>query len=863
MHKTVEEKRLSSLRLSPQHVLDPRTTCKNESIFTTVTLGTLNGAAKRTGDLLEQLYQKGEAKRSPVPKYAFFKNTDRGTNGLLGLEKIYRIATRRRWNTTPPWSSLLQEGHLNKYVSQIEELNGLYSEELMATMYAMKEREEKRYLDRFSPSQYANAFICLFPPPNLSGELHAGHYFNFVQLHVLLLFSRHIWSRFSLALYGADHGGLSAHAAFSRMANPKWTKEKYISEINQWQEKLKEKILTCMQKMNIVVDRNRFYNTMDENMKKFVACIFQTLYRNDFIVKKLYPVYYCPRLGTIVSKLDVEFREALRPQWRVTLRLVDSGEESHVDTSSDSPHGDNTSPREKPKHRVVGELLNCKYPKNSHQTDEVKFFPQKFSHFFYLKSTHDVSPQVTSTNYINVEVSNLEDLKRLVAILHFSPKKEKNYGGKYALLPLLNKGVPVICANERNVRPLLGSRNMQGGSVHELSQGASTGDVFIPVFSKKEDYNHYANGRSYIDQPEPSHCAKGEKHTLRKETENWQAEQGLVPLVEHLLESGLAKEVTPRETQLKCAFYKNNECVLTLAEQWCLHYDKLSKIFFDGPHGGEKKNYRIIPSKYGDYFTGAFPPPSEWTLSRQVPYGHPVPLFKYAPPEGGAQKEAPLVGGGDPLLGHSCYVYGNDVDEAYHRLSKSELFQRSQVRRELLKREDDVLDNWGILKIIYPFVPHIAEMIFIRLFPKEHINRVGKSQALLHVCTPLSSNYDLMKNEMLPQLGEKSSLDKAFDTFMQIYSLLAKYKKGNYSHQGCTFHVYLKQNGEDEDGVPIEYFKNEEAFLEKSLGVNVRFLLGREPGLEGHSPAHPRTTWQRQILHDGPSFTIKVGEVPP
>ncbi|CAA9987956.1 valine--tRNA ligase, putative [Plasmodium knowlesi strain H] len=1111
IYPTGEDKQLS-LRLSPQHVRDSLMVCKNESIFTTVTV---SWGAEEAGDLLEELYRGSEVRRSSFPKYAFFKNAD----DFLGLEKIYTISTRRRWKTTSPWSSLMREDQLNKCIRQIDDMKGVYSEDLLAGLYALKHREEKRYLDQYTPSHYANSFIFLFPPPNLSGELHAGHYFNFVQLHVLLLFSRHIWSKFSLALYGADHGGLSAHAAFSRVANPKWTREKYMTEMKQWQEKLKEKILMCMQKMNIVVDRSRFYSTMDENMKNIVMDTFRVLYRNDFIVKKLYPVYYCPRLGTIVSKLDVEFREALRPKWRVTLRLVDGGEELHAHTSSDSPNGD-TYPTEKSEDRVEGELPSCKYTNNSEQKNEVKFFPQSFHHFFNVKSIHEMEPGRTPSEYIHIEVANLEELKGIVAILYFSSKKEKRYRGKYALLPLLNRGIPLICGNERNVLPVLRRRKVEEITLHGVGHGENAEDVFIPVFSKERDFNHYANGTGYTQQSEELRCARRGDHTVHKEAQSCRGEQGLLPLVEHLMKNGLAEVVTPLDTKLKCAFYKNNECVLTLAEQWCLHYEKLCKTFFDGPHGGEKRSYRIIPSKYGDYFTGAFIPPTEWTLSRQVPYGHPVPLFKYEPPEWRVKK-------GDHLENTYCYVYGKDVDEAYHSLSKSQLLEDSQIRREFLKREDDVLDNWfssslyplhcikelgvdlpeflrlrgnlvdflltgkdilqpwvvrsfvvlnymlkhwgedgkpvkkhpvedadmktdytppplaatvkfhgilkdqtgrkisksemnasyydnlvreanvdevrlsfcfiqrdtedvhlseninrksrkflaklwnvakyieqkcplrsyeqmnrwsastasntnlailthlertpharishvgtfrrylqmvnsvlcemkdynvgkainvifnflvnifskfyltlhsggyfkdgedklisnflpvyifrGILKIVFPFVPHISEVLYIRFFHREQMDSVGERQKPFHVSTPLSSNYNLMKNEMLAQIGEMPTpLDESFDVFTQLYTLLAKYRREKYLLQGHTFHVYLKQNYQDE--VPIEYFKNEEASLEKFLGVNVRFTRDRKFPLEGNSSAYRNSTWE--IIHDDSSFTITVG----
>ncbi|KJP89684.1 hypothetical protein AK88_00644 [Plasmodium fragile] len=1138
IYPATEEKQLS-IRLSPQRVVDSQAIYKNEFVCTRVTL---NGGAEKTRDLVQQIYKKGETRRRiSFPKYSFFKNKD----GLLGLENIYMLCTRRRWNTTPPWSSLLEEYHLHKYVNHVEDLKGLYNEGVTASLYAMKQREEKRYLDRFTPADYANSFIFLFPPPNLSGALHAGHYFNFVQLHVLLLFSRHIWSKYSVALYGADHGGLSAHSAFSKVANPKWTREKYMREINQWQEKLKEQILLCMQKMNIVVDRTRFYSTMDSNMKRMVNDTFHALYKNNFILKKLYPVYFCPQLGTIVSKLDVEFREALRPKWRVTLRLVDGGEAlpaggtSHHCTGC--THGD-TPPREKAKERIGGEVPICKCRNDSKDTNEVKIFPKPSHHFLHIKNAHEMMPpEVSPPKFIQLEVANLEELKRVVAILYFSPKKEKHYKGKYALLPLLNKGVPFICANERNVLPLLRREKMQEGTAHGVDQGECAGDIFIPVFSNKEDYNHYSNETSYTDRSEALHGVKGGEDTVHNETQTCKEQQGDLPLVQYLMKNGLAKVVTPQETQLKCAFYKNNECVLTLADQWCLQYDKLSKIFFYGPHGEEekkktkkkKKKYQIIPSKYEDYFTGALPPPSEWTLSRQVPHGHPVPLFKYEPPEEGVEKKTLLENS-------SCYVYGNDVDEAYHEVSRSDLFQRSQMRQEFLKREEDVLDNWfssalyplhcikelgvdlphflrvrkslvdllitgkdilqpwvvrsfvvlnyvlrhwggsendqdsangavdedgdenrqrihpnaecacpplagtvkfhgilkdqagrkisksetnakyydslireanvdqvrlsfcfiqrdtedvhlsenvnrksrklltklwnmakyikkncpcpsaesyeqmnkwfcsttcnpiltrlekiphprishigtfrrylqmvnsvlcqmknynvgkavniifnfvinifsnfyltvhsfgyfkdeedelvsnflptyifrGILKIIFPFVPQIAEVLYIRIFQREPIDRVGeKCQPPFDHSIPLSSNYALLKNETLPQLEEESPVDKAFDVFTQIYTLLAKYKKGEHSHynEPRTFYVYLKQSHEDK--VPIEYFKNEEGFLEKSLGVHVRFSLLHEPGLEGHSPAHAPNTWQ--IMHDTPSFTVTFEE---
>ncbi|GAW80709.1 valine--tRNA ligase [Plasmodium gonderi] len=651
------------------------------------------GCTKNGRDILEALCKKERKSNNLFLNYDFF---EKEKDNLLNLEEINDIDKRRRSCIIIPFN-LSYLNNIFFHIFQIEQFEMIYNPEVTSRIYAYKKSKEREYLDNFNSSHYANSFILLYPPPNLSGQLHAGHYFNFIQQNIIFLFNKHVLSRYSIPLLGADHGGLSSHEAFSKICESNWSKEKYISEIKSWQEMLKENILTNMQKMNIVVDKNHFYSTMDEDMKTLVTNSFYILYKNNMIVNKFYPLYYCPNLNTIVSKLDLEFSKPEYNIWKVKMRMIDAPDKYklHSDSKRDSFF-------EEKNKTCLDDFPTHSYTERPKETNEVKFFEKKSYNFVFLNCACDASGQLPcdasgplpcdasgplpcdasqplpcdafqplpddASQYIHIEIEKLEDLKKIVAILHYSPKKEKNNRNKYVLLPLIRKAVPLIYSNERNAHPLL------------CNNTVPVEDLFIPVFSSNQKYDNYADFFNLEKDITITNATVGRNQNGRQGRKN--------SFVKQILENGHAQLVEAEKAAFKSAYYKNNKCILTLQKQWCLKYDKLKKLFFDCPCAKKKGYNNVLPEKYRKYFLDESPAMNnDWILNRQVPYGHPIPLFKYESCEKKEEKNKKFEN-------FICCVYGNTIDHAYNNLVKSNIFEKKEIKKEFLKRDDDVLDNW-------------------------------------------------------------------------------------------------------------------------------------------------------------------------
>lgn len=87
-------------------------------------------------------------------------------------------------------------------------------------------------------------------------------------------------------------------------------REKYINEIKKWQENLKENMLKDLQNMNITYNEKMLFNTMDKGMIDLINKAFYILYKNNMIINRLYPVYYCKELKTAIPKMDIQFKNA-------------------------------------------------------------------------------------------------------------------------------------------------------------------------------------------------------------------------------------------------------------------------------------------------------------------------------------------------------------------------------------------------------------------------------------------------------------------------------------------------------------------------------------------------------------------------
>ncbi|SCL98301.1 valine--tRNA ligase, putative [Plasmodium chabaudi chabaudi] len=555
-------------------------------------------------------------------KYNFLKKN----HVLLNLETIQDITKKYVVDT----SNYYVDYFIDIY--KINQFENIYNNNIVDFIYLYKKYAQTKYKERLNTLHYDNSFIIVYPPPNLSGQLHAGHYHNFIYQDVILLFNKHVLSKYAIPIYGTDHGGLSAHEMFWKL----FLKNKgvdyinnseYVTEMNKWQNEIKNDIIKRLQNINIVIDENEFYNTMDENMKHIVSKTFYILYKNKLILNKMYPVYYCDDLKTIIPRQDIEFYEKPKEQsdqkWVVKLYIV-----SKDDINSEDSKRANEISKES--------LMND-------QSGDVYIIPKTQSVINYLENPKNL--KLNEENVIYLELEDKNDVHNLSAVLFNSINKEQ-FQNKYAFISSCKKVVPMIYCKRSYICP-----SEDAGKESEKKK-----IVFAPVFSlaRHNDKDGTAKFQHF------QHFEKNEK-----------AEADAVK---------------------RYAYYKGHKCKLVLSEHWYIDYQKLNRMFRES---NLNTNFTVLPTKYKKYFFEEIIN-DDWILNRQIPHGHKIPIYKYECSENVDKKNInnnKFDSDNACDSNFEYYVYGNDVEEAYNNMKKSPIFKNKTIKIEELKQKD-VLDSW-------------------------------------------------------------------------------------------------------------------------------------------------------------------------
>ncbi|SOV10851.1 valine--tRNA ligase, putative [Plasmodium gaboni] len=641
--------------------------------------------------------------------------------------------------------------HPFENIYNIKDMEHIYNKSIINYIYDLKRKEEIEYIRNFNKSNYSNSYLLIYPPPNLSGNLHAGHYFNFIHQHIFFLYNKYIIGKYAIPFLGFDHGGLSAHEMFAKhMRGEELDKEKYISEIKKWQENLKENMLKDLQNMNITFNDKMLFNTMDKSMVDLINKAFYILYKNNMIINRLYPVYYCKELKTVIPKMDIQFKNAENKDiYNLKCYLVKNknkidniyDDKKYVPTKNENDNHMNNHDityccNKYKKKNVTNKIDTCEkinpseennMPSNckctdftftnnddiyeekkkeiknmiqEYNCDEIKFFEKKKFPFYYLNEEELKNKTlINESKYIHINMDNIEDINNLVAILYYSSNK-KRYENMYALLPYSNIIIPLIFHKKKNF-PTLISGNKKGENRKDSKkeddskeQDNNDDDIFLPIYSleKQHDYSFNINKEKGTRQLffNIDHDKK-EHVTYNINNDEKEKENHLINIINFRKKDN---------KDLIFAYYKNYKCNLILSEHLCIKYEELCNIYYNSI---DNKNFNILPSNRKNYFLENYEShPKDWILNRQIWYGHSIPLFKYenfiTKKEGYEDTEEKTTKNNNnnniAVDDHfNCFVYGRNVDEAYENLIKSNLFKKESIKKEYLKN-DDILDSW-------------------------------------------------------------------------------------------------------------------------------------------------------------------------
>ncbi|CAN5606679.1 valine--tRNA ligase [soil metagenome] len=158
----------------------------------------------------------------------------------------------------------------------------------------------------------AKPYSIVIPPPNVTGSLHMGHALQHTIMDALVRWKRMQGYR-TLWLPGTDHAGISVQRKvveqLKKDEHKKPTdigREEFVRRAWAWKEQYGNTITEQMRREGASVDWSRERFTMDASLSLAVRNVFCTLYEQGWIYRGLRIVNWCPKDKTVLSDLEVK-----------------------------------------------------------------------------------------------------------------------------------------------------------------------------------------------------------------------------------------------------------------------------------------------------------------------------------------------------------------------------------------------------------------------------------------------------------------------------------------------------------------------------------------------------------------------------
>ncbi|NLK66417.1 MAG: valine--tRNA ligase [Campylobacteraceae bacterium] len=458
--------------------------------------------------------------------------------------------------------------------------------------YNPKEIEEKYYqicenrgyfeVDGNKDIQTGKTFCIMMPPPNVTGVLHIGHSLTFTLQDIMTRYKRMDGYK-TLYQPGMDHAGIATQNVVEKQLLAKGVtkeelgREKFLEQVWKWKEESGGTILKQMRKLGITPAWSRLRFTMDDGLKSAVKKAFVNLYNDGLIVRGNYMVNWCTHDGAL-SDIEVEHKENQGKLYHLRYYLADS-------TKNETNCSDKAQYRAVDLENLSDEQMRCTTGASQCSSSE------NFS-----KMPYETKP------YVVVATTRPETYFGDTAVM-VNPNDEryKHLIGKKVVLPIINREIEII-ADEYvdmsfgtgivKVTPAHDQNDYEVGNRHNLE--------FITIFDEKGILN--------------SEC--GEFEGL----ERLEARDVVVKKLEEL---GNIEKIEDYVNQVGYCYRCKNVVEPYISKQWFVKKEIADKAIV-AVNNGEAEFY---PTHWINSFNAWMRELKDWCISRQLWWGHQIPVF--------------------------------------------------------------------------------------------------------------------------------------------------------------------------------------------------------------------------------------------
>ena len=179
------------------------------------------------------------------------------------------------------------------------------------------------------------SFTIMMPPPNVTGVLHQGHALGSALQDALIRWHR-MCGDDSLFVPGTDHASIAVqmqvvkHLATKGINHRELGREKFLEACWEWIREYQPRIYQQLKSMGLSCDWSRVAFTLDPKLNKGVNEAFVRLHKKGLIYRAEKLVNWSPKGQTVLSDLEVIYKEQEGSLWHFKYPMADNPKEFMV-----------------------------------------------------------------------------------------------------------------------------------------------------------------------------------------------------------------------------------------------------------------------------------------------------------------------------------------------------------------------------------------------------------------------------------------------------------------------------------------------------------------------------------------------------
>jgi len=393
-------------------------------------------------------------------------------------------------------------------------------------------------------------FVIAIPPPNVTGELHIGHAM-FVSVEDLMIRYHRMKGYSTLWIPGSDHAGIATQLMVEQnllkteeVTREELGREEFLKRTWEWKRKYGNIITNQIRRLGASCDWTRERFTLDPGLSRAVREAFVHLYEKGLIYRGPRLINWSPGLKTAVSDLEVEYEEEEATLYYFKYMIEDDG----------SRGGSRSAPIE----------------------------------------------------YIPVATIRPETILGDTAVaVHPDDERYRKFIGRTAIVPILNREIPVIADDYVSMEFGTGALKITPGhDPNDYAIAHRHGLPIISILDREAKVNE--NGGRYKGQ---------DRFEARKN------------LWGDMKTAGLVIKEEPYRTTIPRSQRGGEIVEPMISEQWFVTIEPLAKAALEAVRDGR---IRIVPERFEKTYYNWMENIKDWCISRQLWWGHRIPVW-YCP----------------------------------------------------------------------------------------------------------------------------------------------------------------------------------------------------------------------------------------